>query len=304
MENKTLQLKKASRKQVKLRLGLSGPSGSGKTASALLLAYGITNDWNKVALIDSENDSASLYANITLPNGQTIGEFNTVSITAPFAPEKYIEAIKLCEDAGIEVVVIDSITHEWSGKGGCLDIHEQFTKKMKTPNSYTAWAEVTPRHQAFIDSILQSKCHVITTVRSKTEYVMVERNGKQVPQKMGMAAVTREGFEYELSVSLDVDTDHKASASKDRTGLFMDQPSFIITPETGKQILNWCLTGENPNEAKDLLVKEYKQLLSNDEVFTADEQRQFAYKSNWSDERLERAVNFLKEKIAEKLQSI
>lgn len=240
-----MELKKATRKKVKLRLGISGPSGSGKTASALLMAYGIVGDWSKIALIDSENESASLYANFTLPNGSQIGEFNTISIAAPYSPEKYIEAIKACENAeGIEIIIIDSITQEWAGKGGCLDIHEDITKKMKNPNSYTAWAEVTPRHQSFIDSILQSKCHVVTTVRSKTEYVMTERNGKQVPQKMGMASVTREGFEYELSVSLDVDITHKAFASKDRTGLFSGQP-FVITEQTGKDILNWCNSGKD-----------------------------------------------------------
>jgi hypothetical protein len=303
MENK-LQLKKASRKQVKLRLGLAGPSGSGKTASALLLAYGITGDWEKIALIDSENESASLYSNITLPNGETIGEFNTIAISAPFSPEKYMESIKLCEGAGIEVIIIDSITQEWSGKGGCLDMHEAVTRKMKVPNSFTAWAEITPKHQGFIDSILQSPCHVITTVRSKTEYVMAERNGKQVPQKMGMAAITRDGFEYELSVSLDIDTEHKATASKDRTGLFMDKGSFIITPETGKQILQWCSTGEDPNAERNLLVAEYKGLLLNDEVFTEDEQRQLGYKPTWDIERLERAINYAKEKTADKLQRV
>lgn len=240
-----LTLKKATRKQVKLRLGLAGPSGSGKTASALLLAYGIVGDWSKIAVIDSENESASLYANFVLPNCSTIGEFNTISISAPFSPEKYIEAIKACEAVpDIEIIIVDSITQEWAGKGGCLDIHEDITKRMKNPNSYTAWAEVTPRHQSFIDTILQSRCHVITTVRSKTEYVMTERNGKQVPQKMGMASVTREGFEYELSVSLDIDITNKAYASKDRTGLFSGKLPFVVTEETGRAILEWCMRGE------------------------------------------------------------
>lgn len=240
-----MELKKSSRKQVKLRLGISGPSGSGKTLAALLMAYGITGNWNKIALIDSENESASLYTNFKVPGTEfVIGEFQTIPLAAPYSPEKYIQAIKICEDAGMEIIIIDSITHEWSGKGGCLEIHESETSKSKTGNSYTAWAKVTPRHQAFIDSILQSTCHMVTTVRSKTEYAMVERNGKQVPTKLGMASITREGFEYELSVSLDVDLDHRATASKDRTGLFMDKPGFVITPETGQSIKEWCQSGE------------------------------------------------------------
>ena len=109
---KIAKLKKAVRKQVKLRLGMSGASGFGKTYSALLLAYGMTNDWSKIAVIDTENKSASLYANL--------GEYNTLELSAPYSPELYTEAIKTCENAGMEVIIIDSISHEWEGKGGCL----------------------------------------------------------------------------------------------------------------------------------------------------------------------------------------
>lgn len=257
-----MQLQKATRKKVKLRLGVAGPAGSGKTASALLIAYGIVGDWSKIAVIDTENDSASLYANFTLPNTNlTIGEFQTLPITAPYEPLKFVQAIDICEKAGIEVVVIDSITHEWSGKGGCLDMHEAATKRMRIPNSFTAWAEITPKHQEFIDRILQSKCHIITTVRAKTDYVLSEKNGKQTPVKVGMASVTRDGFEYELTVSLDLDMDNKATASKDRTGLFSGKPAFQITPETGKQILDWCNSGEAPPK-KELNEVQFKKILS------------------------------------------
>ena len=148
-----MQIQKAQRHQVKLRLGLSGASGFGKTYSALLLAYGITEDWTKIAVIDTENNSASLYAHL--------GDYNVVSLNQPFSPERYIEAIQLCEKSKIEVIIIDSISHEWSGKGGCLQIHEQLGGRFQD------WARLTPRHQAFIDAILQSNCHVITTVRKK-----------------------------------------------------------------------------------------------------------------------------------------
>lgn len=230
-----MQLRKATRQQAKIRLGLSGPSGSGKTYTALLIAFGITNDWTKIAVIDSENGSADLYSNL--------GEYNVLPITAFYEPEKYISAIEACEKAEMEVIIIDSITHEWSGKGGCLDIHERETAAMKIPNSFTAWAKVTPRHQSFVDKILQSKCHIITTVRSKTDYVLAEKNGKQVPQKVGMAAQTRDGFEFELTLSLDMDQDHKAFSSKDRTQLFAGKPPFIPSSETGKMIKEWCESG-------------------------------------------------------------
>ncbi len=235
-----MNLQKAKRQQVKIKLSLAGPSGTGKTYSALLLALGLCNDWNKIAVIDTENFSASLYSHL--------GSFNVLNLTAPFTPEKYTEAIRLCETEGMEVIIIDSISHEWSGKGGCLEIHEKETAKMRVPNSFTAWAAVTPRHQQFLDAILQSNCHVITTIRTKTEYVLTERNGRTVPQKMGMSPVTRDGFEYEVSVAFELDQQHKAFCSKDRTGLFMDAEPFPITVDTGKLLLDWCSKGEVVDE--------------------------------------------------------
>lgn len=287
-----MKLQKASRKQVKLRLGLSGASGFGKTYSALLLAHGMTNDWTKIAVIDTENESASLYAHL--------GEYQTIPLQAPFSPERYIEAIKVCENAGIEVIIIDSISHEWESEGGCLQIHEQLGGR------FDHWAKVTPRHRAFIQAILQSSCHVITTVRRKQDYDMVKNEkGKIEPVKVGLKEVTKDGFEYELTVNFEVlNEKHIVKASKDRTGLFTDKPEFIITEETGRKILDWCTTGVDPNESRNLLVKEYNQLLSNDEVFTEDEQRQFAIKPSWKNESIERGINVLKEKIEAKLQKV
>ena len=231
-----MELKKATRKKVKLRMGLSAVSGGGKTMSALLLAYGITGDWSKIAVIDTENGSASLYSHL--------GEFNTIDLQPPYAPERYIEAIKSCEKALIDVCIIDSITHEWEGKGGCLDIVESVTQQSQSKNSYTAWAKVTPRHNDFVDCILSSNMHIITSVRRKQDYEMSKNSaGKTVVEKAGLKEITREGFEYELSLNLNISLNHFATASKDRTGLFMDKPEFIITSETGKMIKEWCEQG-------------------------------------------------------------
>ena len=227
-----MQLKKATRKQVKLRLGLSAVAGGGKTMSALLLAYGMTNDWSKIAVIDTENGSASLYSHL--------GDFNAIDLEAPFSPERYIQAIKMCEDAGMEVIILDSITHEWDGKGGILDISNSMTG-----NSFTNWAKLTPRHDAFINSMLQSKCHIISCVRRKQDYEMTKGpDGKLKVEKAGLKEITREGFEYELTLNFNVEINHHATASKDRTGLFMDQPGFVITPETGQKLMEWCNSGE------------------------------------------------------------
>lgn len=233
-----MKLQKAQRHQVKLRIGLSGPSGFGKTYSALLMAYGITNDWNKIALIDTENKSASLYSHL--------GDFNVLSLGEPFTPERYLEAIKLCEDSGIELIIVDSISHEWQGKGGCLEIHEQLGGRFQD------WARVTPRHNAFIDAIILSKCHLITTSRSKVDYSLdKDGNGKTKVMKLGTKAITREGFEYELTVNFEFLNDkHLVQASKDRTELFTGKPEFIINSSTGKKLIEWCNQGISIDEIK------------------------------------------------------
>lgn len=247
----TLQLRKAERRKAKLRIGIGGPSGSGKTYSALLMAYGMTGDWTKIAVIDTENGSGELYANL--------GDYNVITLTDNFAPERYNEAIKACEEAGMEVIIIDSVTHEWNGKGGILEIHGSLAG-----NSFTNWAKVTPRHNAFIDAIIQSTAHIITTVRKKQDYAMTQDgSGKAQVTKMGLAEVQREGYSYELTLNFDIDIAHYANADKDRTGLFMDKPPFKITPDTGKALIDWANSGKEvtyeppkestkPNPLKDL----------------------------------------------------
>lgn len=235
----SLQLKKAERKKAKIRLGLSGASGFGKTYSALLIAKGLVGDWNKVALIDTENGSGELYSDL--------GDYNVITLEAPYSPERYIEAIKVCENAGMECIIIDSITHEWDGEGGCLDI------QTKLGGRFQDWAKITPRHNAFIQAILTSKCHIISTVRRKQDYEMTEVNGKKIVQKVGTKEVTREGFEYELTMNLEFINDkHMVKASKDRTSMFMGQPEFIPTVETGEKIRQWCESGtELPEPTKE-----------------------------------------------------
>ncbi|HEY9221716.1 MAG TPA: AAA family ATPase [Lutibacter sp.] len=242
-----MKLEQAQRNQVKLRLGLSGASGFGKSYSALLLAYGITNDWSKIAVIDTENNSASLYSHL--------GDFNVLSLNEPYTPERYIEAIKMCEKAEIEVIIIDSITHEWNGKGGCLQIHEQLGGRFQD------WARVSPRHQAFIDAILQSTCHIITTTRRKIDYSLdSDQNGKTKVIKHGTKEITREGFEYELTTNFELVNDqHLAVASKDRTGLFMNKPEFIIGKGTGKILKDWCNEGRTEKELLEDIQLEINQ---------------------------------------------
>jgi len=223
-----MELRKSSKKQAKIKLALAGCSGSGKTYSSLLFAYGMTNDWSKIAIIDTENGSADLYAHL--------GNYNVLALKSPFMPENYIKAIEVCERAGMEVIIIDSISHCWEY---LLEIHSQMQG-----NSFTNWGKITPRQNSFVQKILTSNCHIISTMRTKQDYVLNEKNGKYVPEKVGLKTIMRDGIDYEFTIVLDMDMKHFAKASKDRTNLFMDKPEFIITPETGKTILNWCNEGK------------------------------------------------------------
>lgn len=234
--------RKAERKQAKLRLGLAGPAGSGKTASSLLIAFGITEDWSKIGLVDTENGSGELYAGATI-GGIRIGDYNVLPLSPPYMPEKYIQAIHLAEEAGLEVLILDSISHAWAGDGGLLDLHSKITSSSKSNNSYTAWREVTPLHNRFVEAMLQSQVHIIATMRSKVEYAVESgKDGKTNVRKLGMAPVQREGMDYEFTTVLDISLEHVVSSSKDRTSLF-DGRYFTPGPDTGKALKEWLETG-------------------------------------------------------------
>ena len=221
--------KKAQRKKVKLRKALEGPSGTGKTYSALKIAKGLCPN-GKIAVIDTENGSASLYCHLY--------DFDVADLGPPFTPERYIELINAAAK-DYDVLIIDSITHEWRGKGGCLEIHSSMPG-----NSFTNWAKVTPRHNAFMSAILNAPCHIIATMRSKETYVLQENSkGKQEPRKVGMEAEQRSGVLYEFTCVLSLDISHQATSTKDRTGLFPVDRYFIPNEATGEALRNWLEQG-------------------------------------------------------------
>ncbi len=277
-----MNLKQSKRQNVKLRLGISGASGFGKTYSALLLAYGITQDWSKIAVIDTENSSASLYSNL--------GNFNVLDLKAPYSPEHYIEAIEVCEKSeNIEVIIIDSISQEWNGKGGCLDIHAKLGSKFQD------WSKVGARHQAFIDRVLQSSCHIITTTRRKVDYSLnVGSNGRMEVVKHGTKEITRQGYEYELIVNFElVNNQHKCKVSKDRTNLFSSSQEFVITTKTGEKLLKWChakpVTSEEVLEKINnaLSISELSEIYKEHASFQQSLQAQFINKK----EQLEKLIH-------------
>jgi hypothetical protein len=232
--NEAFSFSKAERKKAKLKLNLNGPSGSGKTYSALVMASSLGK---KIAVIDTENESASLYANEFC--------FDTLPLRPPYNPERFVGAIATAYNMGYEILIIDSVSHEWIGTGGCLEINDEAAKRFKG-NTWSAWSETTPKHRKFIDAILQTDMHIITTTRAKTETAVGEK-GKII--KLGMKAEQRDGYEYELTVSLDLLHENKlAIPTKDRTRLF-DPNGEVITAEIGLKLLAWLNDGRSQQEA-------------------------------------------------------
>ena len=222
---------KAVRRRAKLRLAMSGPSGSGKTYSALMLAKGIGG---RIAVLDTEHGSASLYSHLV--------DFDTMELTPPYTPERYVDAIRAAAEAGYDTLILDSITHEWKGAGGILEIVDGLSRTKYKGNSYAAWGEADPRHRRLVDAMLSAPMHVIATMRSKTAYVEGERNGKKTFQKAGMAPEQRDGMEYEFTVVFDLNNDGNiAVASKDRTTLFRDP--LLLTEQTGRLLADWLDSG-------------------------------------------------------------
>lgn len=225
--------KKATRKQAKIKLAVTGASGSGKTYSSLRLAKGLANG-KPIAVIDTENGSASLYSDRF--------DFDTLDLSPPFTHDKFIAAIGAAESVGYEVLVIDSASHIWEG---ILEYKSKLDGR--GGNSYTNWSDAGNKFKGILDAVLQSKLHVICCLRSKMDHVIdKDSSGRTTIKKVGMAPIMRDGIEYEFTTVLDVDMSHQASASKDRTGMFTDK-IFQVTEETGKTIAQWLATGSQPD---------------------------------------------------------
>lgn len=225
---------KASKKQVKARIAIDGPSGSGKTFTALTAATALA-DSGKIAVIDTEHGSASLYSDAFA--------FDVLEL-ANFSPETYTHAIHAAERAGYAVIVIDSLSHAWEGEGGALDLADDATRRQKTPNSYTAWKEVTPIHRKMVDAILSSPAHIVATMRSKMDYVQEkDANGRTTIRKIGLAPVQRAGMEYEFTLVGDMDLDHTIVISKSRCPALADAVQARPNIAFFTKFRDWLNTG-------------------------------------------------------------
>ena len=239
---------KVTRKKAKLRMALTGVSGAGKTLGALYIASGITGDnWDKIALIDTEHERARFYADRSDLN---TGSFLYAPMLPPYSPERYKQLVtEAAEAVGPDgVVIVDSLSHAWNNEGGVLEIKDKIAGQ-PGKNSYTAWNEAGRYQTDLINTILAVDCHTIVTMRSKMEYAMQENDrGKMQPVKVGLAPVQRDDTEYEFDIVLDIARNHIASASKDTT--FLDKFGAVITPELGAQLKNWLDSGAEPERCE------------------------------------------------------
>lgn len=237
---------KAVRENIWVKVLKIASSGGGKTYSSLRMATGFAEELSKltgkkerIAYIDTESRRSAYYADKF--------DFDMLEIKAPFTPEKYVDAIEMALQGGYKVLVLDSMTHEWSGKGGCLEIHSKIPG-----NSYTAWGKVTPRHEAFLDKIIESPIHIFATVRGEDKYVLEEVNGKQTPRKIPVGYSQRKDTEYLFTVSFMLEQDsHIATSVKDNTHIFEDK-NDVLTEDHGKQLCKWANSGDVDSKREQL----------------------------------------------------
>jgi hypothetical protein len=227
-----LEFKKATKRTARARVALIGPAGSGKTYTSLAIA---THLGKRIAVIDTEHGSASKYAGIF--------EFDTLEPDS-FAPEMYVAAIEAAEEAGFDVLVIDSLSHAWMGKDGALEQVDRAAKKSQSQNSYTAWRDVTPKHNALVEAMNACKAHLIVTMRAKTEYVLEENDrGKKVPKKVGLAPVQRDGLEYEFDVTADLDLENHLIIGKTRCPALKGRVFHQAGQDVADLLTEWLTDG-------------------------------------------------------------
>ena len=241
---------KATRNKVKAKVLLSGPSGSGKSQSACELATGIFRKCGGegIAYIGTEGDRDKLYAQTKSKHGDYTFEYDLLQLEDPFTTDKYISAIDEAVDAGYKVCIIDGLSAEWKWLN---DTHDKMPG-----NSFTNWGKLKPKHRALLDKILTAPMHIICCARAKDEWLIEERNGKNVPKKVGMGSQTDKDISYEVMLSLQIEQDtHLAHADKDNTGLWNETRYSIISAKDGEALYDWCEKGETPQPKPPVIQK-------------------------------------------------
>ncbi|QKN78667.1 AAA family ATPase [Bacillus pumilus] len=281
------QVTDAQRQKEKAIVGFIGPSGSGKTAGALLVAYGMMREaypkasdeeiWSKIGVVDTEHRRAKLYANLQFDE-ILIGSFKHIDFTPPYTTERYQMAVEAIKNAGAEVVVIDSLSHNWQGEGGIVETHGSMSG-----NSFQNWGKLAPETTKLIKTLTQNDVHILATLRTKTEYVVeADNNGKMAPRKVGTKPVQKDEMEYEFMLNFTIGIDHMAETSKDNTRMF-EGSSIKLNPDIGRKLYKWLELGIDVKAEEEIerigLITHIKTLIEdNDEAVQMIEE--FQIKAN------------------------
>lgn len=233
------QVKKAKREKIYVKMGLIAPSGGGKTYGGLRLATGMAEEIEK----ETGKKARILMGNTEAKRGYYYAnefDYDIVDLEPPYNPEKFVELIDFAVKEGYDILIIDSSSHEWEGKGGCLELHQQ------AGGTYQSWSRVTPRHNKFIQAMADSPIHIIATMRGKDQYEMTkDNNGKTNVQKLGVGAKQRDGFEYDLTCTFLIDQKTStAEVQKDNTHIFDQDGPTILSEAHGRKIIQWANSGE------------------------------------------------------------
>lgn len=258
-------LRTATRSAAFIKMFIHGASGSGKTMSSLKIARGLVDDWSQVGIIDTENGSADLYAHL--------GAYQVITMTPPFHPQSFVQAVALMVNAGIKVIIADSVTHYWDF---LKEMHDQVAASSRSSNEWSAWRPVTPLHKQFVECILQTPAHIICCGRAKQEYTQVKEGDKSRIVKLGLRPEVRPGMDYEFTLVFRMENEgNKAFVDKDRTGLFQNALAFTPDETTGQKIREWCNVGDGA------VLEDIRQ-----RIFTATNPQQLTDLYNWMPKQL------------------
>ncbi|HDR7391246.1 TPA: AAA family ATPase [Bacillus toyonensis] len=264
------QVTEAKREKMKAVIGFIGCSGSGKTGSSLLVAFGMMQEaypnlseeelWKKIGVIDTEHERSKLH--VGLVYGETkIGNFLHINFTPPYTTERYNEAVQVMKKAGAEVLIIDSLSHNWQGEGGIIETHGEMSG-----NSFQNWGKLSSETTKLIKTLTQNNVHILATLRTKTEYVVEpDGNGKMAPRKVGTKPVQKDEMEYEFMLNFVIDIEHVASTSKDNTQMFEGHPQKV-TAEVGRKLYQWLELGidvkAKEENDRNILIAQIKEIVS------------------------------------------
>src|SRR6185312_2087354 len=286
--------KKARREKQKAVIGFIGPSGSGKTVAGLLTAYGMMKEaypdasedevWSKIGVADTEHSRSLLYWNEVFGDVR-IGEFLHIDFEAPYTTERYNGAVKALKDIGCEVVIIDSLSHNWQGEGGIIERHSNMTG-----NSFQNWGKLSTETSNLIKTLTRNDVHVFCTMRTKTEYAVEENaQGKMAPKKIGTKPVQKDELEYEFMINFNINIDHVAETSMDNAKL-CEGESIVLNEDVGSKLYRWLELGVDvkaeEQQAQALIEEQRQQLIQEIAEMVADNEEskkmiaEFEFKTN------------------------